>query len=151
LPHHCVLRLDKLTTQIRIVFDGSSHAPNSKSLNENLFKGVNDWNSFELLIKFRFGAVAVTADIEKAYLMISIEPEDRDALRFFWYDEENQPTIYRMKVVPFGTSASPFLLFAVMRHHFERYRAEFPDIIPMIESNFYVDDLLFAHTFESVK
>ena len=56
-----------------------------------------------------------------------------------------------MKVVPFGTSASPFLLFAVMRHHFERYRAEFPDIIPMIESNFYVDDLLFAHTFESVK
>src|SRR5699024_10100800 len=81
---------------------------------------------------------------EKAYLMIQIAPEDRDALRFFWFDENGEPASYRMKVVPFGTSASPFLLYAVIKHHFERFRNEFGDVISQIEDKFYVDDLLRA-------
>jgi hypothetical protein len=30
--------------------------------------------------------VALTADIEKAFLMVSVAPEDRDVLQFFWID-----------------------------------------------------------------
>src|SRR5699024_4935621 len=140
MPHHGVPRLDKITTQMRVVFDGSAHAIGAKSLNDNLFKGMNGWNSFKVFLEFRIGPSAVVADIEKAYLMIQIAAEDRDALRYFWIDENGNPTIYRMKVVPFGTSASPFLLFAVMKRHFDLHREEFADVIPMIEFNFYVDD-----------
>jgi len=143
-PHHCVLRLDKATTQIRIVFDGSAKAPNAKSLNENLFKGVNFWDSYALLIKFRYGEVGMIADIEKAFLMIEVDLQDRDALRFWWLDSAGQPTEYRLRVVPFGSSASPFLLAAVLNCHLNKFRERFPDVVPQIESNLYVDDLVKA-------
>ena len=45
LPHYAVIKLDKETTKVRIVFDGSSHEPGKKPLNDNLFKGFNNWNS----------------------------------------------------------------------------------------------------------
>ncbi len=144
LPHHAVIRPDKSTSQVRVVYDASSHAGGSKSLNDHLFKGVTFWDSTELLNKFRFGSTVLIADIAKAFLMIGVEPEDRDALRFLWLDENQKPVEYRFKVVPFGTTASPFLLFAVMHFHFRRYREQFSDVVPLIKDNFYVDDLLLA-------
>ncbi|KAH9390442.1 hypothetical protein TYRP_023020 [Tyrophagus putrescentiae] len=114
LPHHCVLRLDKETTQMRIVYDGSAAEPGFKSLNDNLFKGVNSWNSLDLLLRFRFGQHTLIADIEKAFLQIIVDPPDRDALRFWWFNADGKPAEYRFTSVPFGTSASPFLLYACM-------------------------------------
>src|SRR5690606_29542210 len=86
------------------------------------------------------------SDVEKAYLMISVDPPDRDALRFLWVNTNKQICHYRFKVVPFGTSASPFLLYAVMQDLFTRYADEFRDIIPIIKNRFYVDDLIITFT-----
>ena len=38
------------------------------------------------MLRFRVHKVAVAADIEKAFLMIAVAPEDRDVLRFLWVD-----------------------------------------------------------------
>lgn len=144
LAHHCVLRPDKTTSQIRIVFDGSAHEPDRLPLNDCIYKGVNSWNSLNLLLRFRFGKTAIAADIEKAFLTIKVDPSDRDALRFWWINENNEPIAYRFTSVPFGTSASPFLLYAVMEKHLSNNLEKYPFTVSLIRNNFYVDDLLLA-------
>lgn len=78
LPHHCVIRQDKQTTKLRIVYDGSAKTKtDSISLNDCLETGPNLIPKlFDVLITFRWHLVAVTADIEKAFLMIGIRPSD---------------------------------------------------------------------------
>lgn len=67
LPHHAVIRRDKKTTKLRIVYDASG-----SSLNECLHAGPKfDQKILDLLLRFRAHRVAFTADIEKAFLMVS--------------------------------------------------------------------------------
>lgn len=89
LPHHAVIRTDKSTTKLRIVYDASAKTDGNPSLNECL-RVVLD-----ILIRYRAHRVAVTADIEKAFLMVSVETSDRDALRFLWVHsvEEDPPKV----------------------------------------------------------
>lgn len=70
-------------------------------------------------IMLRFCVYKVTAtNIEKAFLMIAMSPEDRDALCFLWVDNVNKQilnvVIWRFTRVIFG---SPFLLNATIKHH----------------------------------
>ena len=84
LPHHVVIRRDKDTTKVRVVYDASasSHGP---SLNDCLHAGPKfDQSVFDLLLRFRVHRVALTADIEKAFLMVSVSKDDREVLRFLW-------------------------------------------------------------------
>ena len=84
LPHHGVIRQDKQTTKLRIVYNGSARLKaDVVSLNDCLKTGPNLIPKlFNALIKFRWYLVTLTADIEKAFLMIGIVPCDRDMLRF---------------------------------------------------------------------
>ncbi|GFW08854.1 uncharacterized protein TNCV_993711 [Trichonephila clavipes] len=51
LPHHAVIRSDKTTSHIRIVFDGSAHEDGQSSLNQSLYTGPNlHPNILELLL-----------------------------------------------------------------------------------------------------
>ena len=64
LPHHAVIKQDRVTTKIRIVFDGSSRTNQSLSLNDCLYKGPTLLNDLAvMLIKFRIGTIAVTSDL----------------------------------------------------------------------------------------
>ena len=66
LPHHPVIRQDKQTPRIRIVYDASARS-NGPSLNDTLHVGP----SFgQYIMDIRANKVAITADIEKAFLMI---------------------------------------------------------------------------------
>ena len=40
-----------------------------------------------MLLHFRFNPTGIIADIEKAYLQISVADCHRDFLRFLWFDE----------------------------------------------------------------
>ena len=53
------------------------------SLNDCLYAGPTfGQNILDILLRFRLYRVAVTADIEKAFLMVSVAEEDRDVLHF---------------------------------------------------------------------
>ena len=89
MPHHPVVRQDKSTTKIRIVYDGSAMSKDSVlSLNDCLQVGPNSIPKlFNVLVRFRCHSIALVGDIEKAFLMISINNVDRDMLRFLWLKE----------------------------------------------------------------
>ena len=78
LPHHAVICQDEATTKLRFVYDGSARsATDMLSLNDCLNTGPNLIPKlFNILIKFRWNLIAVTADIEKAFLMIGIHKAD---------------------------------------------------------------------------
>ena len=74
LPHHCNIQWDEKTTKLRIVYNGPAKAKSKRvSLNDFLKTGPNLFlNFFDILIRFQWHVVAVTADIEKAFLMVDI-------------------------------------------------------------------------------
>uniref|UniRef100_A0A1I7W3L0 DUF1758 domain-containing protein n=1 Tax=Loa loa TaxID=7209 RepID=A0A1I7W3L0_LOALO len=78
LPHHEVLTLSKNTTKLRIVCDASAHQKGFKSLNDVLYRGpVMLLDLVGVLLRFRMIKVAITTDVEKAFLQIELQPEDR--------------------------------------------------------------------------
>ena len=86
IAHHPVFREDKKTSKLRIVFDTSAKE-NRPSLNEVLYKGPQLTPSiFDILIRFRTYAIALTSDIEKSLHQVSVHEKDREILRFLWFD-----------------------------------------------------------------
>ena len=66
LHHHAVVRRDKSTTKVRIVYDASARLTGC-SLNDCLHKGSKfDQKILDILLRFRVHRVALTADIEKS-------------------------------------------------------------------------------------
>ena len=148
LPHHAVLREDKATTKLRIVYDASSKTC-GPSLNDCLYTGPKSGQKImDILLRFRTHRIAMAADIEKAFLMISVRKEDRDALRFLWVkdlkSDAPEVTVLRFTRVVFGVSASPFLLNATIKHHMERYSTEYPELVSLFMRSIYVDDVSYG-------
>ncbi|GBN74844.1 hypothetical protein AVEN_232280-1 [Araneus ventricosus] len=145
LPHHAVVRDDKVSSRLRIVFDGASHAEGQYSLNDCLNTGPNLYpNLFELQIKFRENAVTYIADIRQAFLQILIDAEDRPFTRFFWKEDLNSDklTVLNFTRVLFGLTPSPYLLAATLKYHFEKNIDLFPETCESLLKSFWVDDLV---------
>ena len=84
LPHREVVRIDKDSTKVRVVYDASARSE-GPSLSDCLYAGPPLTPLiFQILVRFRAHKVAIIADIEKAFLNISVVPDYRDFLRFLW-------------------------------------------------------------------
>ena len=148
LPHHPVIRQDKQTTKVRVVYDGSARsAEDHLSINNCLLTGPNLIPKlFDILIRFCWYRIAITADIEKAFLMIAIHQQDRDMLRFLWFKDptkvDSQISHFRFNRLVFGLRPSPAILGSVISHHLEKYRQQYPELVESIKDSLYVDDLI---------
>ena len=143
IPHHPVIRHDKETTKVRIVYDASARK-SGPSLNDCLHSGPSLIPKImDILVRFRFHKVALVSDVEKAFHQVSIAPEDRDVLRFLWIDDVTSPepriVVYRFTRAVFGVNCSPFLLNASISHHIQRYSDD-PAFVERFLSSLYVDD-----------
>ena len=146
LPHHAVIRRDKATTKLRVVYDASAKT-SGPSLNDCLNPGPKfNQRILDIMSRFRVHRVAVTADIEKAFLMISVAAEDREFLQFLWVDDptKDEPRVvaYRFTRVVFGVTASPFLLNATVRHHLELHSEAHGELVSRVLRSIYVDDIV---------
>ena len=140
LQHHGVIKTTSETTKIRPVFHANFKGYNDISLNDCLLTGPSMNPEIAVIIlKFRRWRVALTADITKAFLQISIQEADRDVHRFLIEGEEGVRHM-RFARVAFGITCSPFLLNAVLRHHLEKYEEN--DVIKKLKEDFYVDNLV---------
>ena len=135
LPHHGVVRRDSQTTKLRVVYDGSARAMGEKySLNDCLQKGPNYIPKLlDILIRFRWNYVAITADIEKAFLTIRIRETDRDVLCFLWLKQPSATTSdvvhLRFTRLVFGLRPSPAILGAIIEHHLSKHRETQPNLV----------------------
>lgn len=104
---------------------------------------------FDILLRFQSQLIALTADIEKAFHQISINENDRDYLRFLWFDNvfSDQPTIVRNRFARalFGVTSSPFCLNATVRKHAKNYEFD-PEFVEAVLSSFFVDDFVGGET-----
>ena len=107
MPHQLVVRKDKETTKVRVVYDCSSKMHGNPSLNDCL--RVPDafyTDLFAVVIRFRSHRVGVVADIEKAFLRIRMREEDRDAHRLIWvkdpFADQLEFEVLRFTRVTFG-------------------------------------------------
>ncbi len=84
-----MIRKERETTKVRIVYDGSAKSSKEEqSLNDCLETGTNHIPLvFNMLANFRANRIGLIADIEKAFLMIGIKEEDRDMLPFLWFND----------------------------------------------------------------
>ena len=73
------------TGQIRDVFDASAKCQNV-SLNDCLLTGLDLTNNLLcILLRFRDGPIAITADIESMFYCFKVSKNHRNFLRFLWY------------------------------------------------------------------
>jgi hypothetical protein len=148
LPHQAVVRQNAQTTKVRVVYDASAKDLKSNtSLNDCLHIGPSlNPLLIDILLRFRVNRVALVADIEKAFLNVGVDKDDRDCLRFLWPDVPNdsksEVSVYRFCRVVFGVNASPFLLNGTLRHHLSKYEKEDPAFVKKMLESFYVDDLV---------
>ena len=147
--HQAVIREDYTTSKLRVVYCASSKLK-GPSLNDCLEVNESRYTDlFSTLITFRLHNIAVVADIEKAFLNIGIQEDDRDVLRFLW-KENPFDTTWKLKIlrfirVCFGLVNSMFHLEATIDHHLSCCLEVYPDInrdiINKIKHLVYVDDL----------
>lgn len=148
LPHQPVITPSKATTKLRVVFDASAAKKKGTSLNSCLFRGpVLLPNLVGILLRWRTGKFILLGDIEKAFLQVSLAPEDRDVTRFLWLKDPKAPpdpeniVHYRFRRIPFGVVSSPFLLSAVVQHHLQQSGSPFAS---EILQNTYVDNIILS-------
>ncbi|GFU60552.1 uncharacterized protein TNCV_1729831 [Trichonephila clavipes] len=131
LAHRPVIKLQSETTKYRPCFDGACE--NGKpSLNQCLYKGINLLEVIpDILDTFRLYPIGLSADIEKAFLMLSVHPNDRDYLRFFYPSKEE--LVYRHCRIVFGLNSSPFLLNASIKHLLDNAPLEYCNVVEKLK------------------
>ena len=135
LPHHAVVREDKTTTKVRIVYNCKFKRKRGKnagrSLNDCLYKGPSlNPLLYNILLRFRVFEIVLSADVEAAYLQIEVDPKHRDHMRIVYYDDvtKDNPQIIKLRFtrVIFGASSSQFLLSGVCLQHAGKYEEKDP-------------------------
>ena len=135
IPHPPVIRDDKTTTKILIALDASA-----KDSGPRLIPLL-----YDILLRFRSHVVALTSDIEKTFLQINVNENDREYPRFLSFENifSNQPKLVRNRFarVVFGVTSSPFCLNGTIRKHVQNYDF-YKEFIEKVLSSFFVDDFI---------
>ena len=108
LPHHCVEKEASTTTKLPVVFDASAITTSGTSLNDILLTGPRLQDDlFEILLRFRFHRIGLTADVEKMYRQIALNSPDKDFHRILWRERKSESLkTYRMTRVTYGVRSS---------------------------------------------
>ncbi|GFU09958.1 integrase catalytic domain-containing protein [Trichonephila clavipes] len=114
---------------------------------EPLFKPEEFDVEFEITERYRekvlLWKIGVISDIRKAFLQISLHENDMNYLPFLWWEGGNseKAVIYRHRRVVFGVSwFSPFLLAAVLNHHFKQAPEHLEKAAEKLKDSMYVDN-----------
>jgi len=143
LPHHPVLN-PKKPEKCRIVFDCAKYG--GSSLNDHVHQGPDLTNGLVgVLLRFRQGAVGFMADIESMFHQVRVTPEDRDSLRFLWFENNTSQPLQTLRMTAhiFGGVWSPSCANYALQKVVEEYRNMYSEeVLNTVLRNFYVDDCL---------
>ncbi|XP_075157511.1 uncharacterized protein LOC142230768 [Haematobia irritans] len=151
LPHHAVIKPDRLTTKLRVVFNASSPSSNKRSLNDNLFTGPILQQDLVLqILKWRFFKYVYCADVTKMYRQILLDKSQTQYQRILFRKSPTDPLEdFELLTVTFGVNCAPFLAIRTLLQLAEDVADKYPIASKIIRENLYVDDVLAgAHTIE---
>nr|XP_027231770.1 uncharacterized protein LOC113823351 [Penaeus vannamei] len=145
LPHHPI-KNPKKPDKTRVVFDCASKFKGF-SLNDYANQGPDLAKKVSrFLLRFREGAIAFMADIEAMFHQVKVIPDDRDVLRFLWFEDDDtrRPLVtYRVTSHLFGGVWSPSCANYALQHVTKEFKEEYPQaVLNTVLRNFYVDDCL---------
>ncbi|XP_037942534.1 uncharacterized protein LOC119675408 [Teleopsis dalmanni] len=140
IPHHCILKPDSTTTKLRVVFDAS--AETGHSLNDLMYNGPTVQSElFSILLRFRRPRFVFTTDIEKMYLQVLINPEDRRYQLIIWRSSLNSTNhYYQLNTITYGTRAASYLATRCLQKIALENKVNYPLGAQILCDNFYVDD-----------
>jgi hypothetical protein len=144
LPHHAVVREDKDTTKIRVVFDASCKGVNNVSLNDNLLVGPKlQQDLHHLLLRWRTHRICITADLVKMYRQVVVNDKDIDFQRILWRPNVNEPIKhYQLLRLTFGTASAPYLAVKTIQSLADSENKNYPKAAEITKNDLYMDDLM---------
>lgn len=88
IPHHAV------TTNFRVVFDGSCVTSNGKSINDIQLPGPNLQEQLSIIImRFRFHRIVFATDVRKMFRQFKMHDDDLIFQKIFWRFSANEPLL----------------------------------------------------------
>ena len=97
------------------MYDASVKAGrNVRCLNDCLYRGLITLPDLcGVLLRLQTYPIVILADVEKAFLQIGIQEEERNVMRFLWFHDVNRPEqvqgnldTFRFCWVPFGIACT---------------------------------------------
>ncbi|KAL0884187.1 hypothetical protein ABMA27_016192 [Loxostege sticticalis] len=145
LPHHAVVREDRSTTKVRVVFDASCKNRNGVSLNDTLMVGPTLQPDLRhLIMNWRRYPICIVADIVKMYRMVRVTDEDCDCYqRIVWRDDpEEEIRDFKLLTVTFGTASAPYLAVKTLNQVAMDHKDKYPMAAKRVAKEFYMDDFM---------
>ena len=153
LPHRPVVKSERETTKVRVVFDAYSKQSDEPSLNDLLYAGPCLLPKlYEILLRFRCGKIALVADIKQAFLQIEVNQSHREFLRFLWYYSitMDNPSIVAFRLTRILLFGSPFILEGTLQMHVSKCDFTYHDVhlAQTFIRDLYMDDT--TNTFKDI-
>ena len=143
ISHHAVLRPEKKSTPVRIVFNSSSVYQGHR-LNDYWKKGPDLLNNlFGVVLRFREKGVAISGDISKMYHRVLIPQQDQRVHRFVWrnFDTSRKPDVYVKTVLTFGDKPAPAMAQIALQKTAQESQTSHPQAAKTLMENTYMDDV----------
>lgn len=146
IPHHGVIREDKVTTKLRVVIDASAKTDSGQSLNDLLHSGPNlQGDLFEIILNFRLHAVALTADCRQMFMQIVVRASDRRFQKIVYrFDPQEPLLLYQFNRVCFGIKSSPFHALRTVKQLVADDGPNYPQASQIVSTSLYMDDIVFS-------
>ncbi|CAK1594261.1 unnamed protein product [Parnassius mnemosyne] len=144
LPHHAVVRKDKTTTKVRVVFNASSKNNYGVSLNETLMIGPTlQADLRHLVMRWRIDPIVLVADVIKMYRQVRVAEDNTKFQRIVWRENpESEIEDFELLTVTFGIASAPYLAVRVLNQISLDEGKNFPLAAPRVLQAFYMDDLM---------
>lgn len=146
LPHHCVVREESVSTKLRVVFDASCKSSTGYSLNDLCLKGYQvQPELYDILCSFRTFSYVLTADIEKMFRQIRVNPAHALLQNILWRDSPDMSLKnIQLDTVTYGTNCAPFLASRTLHEIATQNNSLYPLASDALLSHTYMDDILYS-------
>lgn len=140
IPHHAV----SIARKFRVVFDASAKTSNGNSLNDVMYAGPTLQRALtDILMTFRIGRVAMSADIAKMFRQIQVQREYWDLQRILYRRSTSDPiTEYWLTVVTYGMKSSPYNAIKTLNQCATDHEQHYGQAAKIVMNDFYFDDML---------
>lgn len=145
MPHHCVMK-DSTSTKLRCVFNASATDAFGESLNSLLYPGPKlQTDLSDILLRLRYGAVALFADIKMMFRQIKVHPDDAVFQQVFWRPDNGGPVqTFQIQRIVYGMTPSSYLAQRCLRQLAEEVKTSKPRIAAILERDVFMDDFAFS-------